>query len=207
MTDIPKLNYGKDGLIPVIVQDCRTNEVLMMAYSNEEAVKLMYETGYTHFWSRSRQKLWKKGEESGHVQKIKSIQADCDDDTLLVRVEQAGGIACHTGNPSCFYKLVYGNLDETAAILPELIRTIRDRKENPTDESYTCKLFKNETKMCKKIVEEAAEVVLAIKDRDNDPDQTDLAGEVADLIYHTLVAIEKEGLDLEKVYSELSERH
>ncbi|MBQ5482977.1 MAG: bifunctional phosphoribosyl-AMP cyclohydrolase/phosphoribosyl-ATP diphosphatase, partial [Candidatus Methanomethylophilus sp.] len=91
MTDIPELTYNKDGLIPVIVQDYRTNEVLMMAYSNEDAVKLMYETGYTHFWSRSRQKLWKKGEESGNVQKIVSIQSDCDDDTLLVRVIQKNG--------------------------------------------------------------------------------------------------------------------
>jgi phosphoribosyl-ATP pyrophosphohydrolase/phosphoribosyl-AMP cyclohydrolase len=207
MTSIPELKYDEKGLIPVIVQDCRTNEVLMMAYSNREAVEKMYETGYTHFWSRSRQKMWKKGEESGHVQKIKSIQADCDSDTLLVRVDQAGGIACHTGTPSCFNKLVYGSTDDTAAIIPELIRTIKDRKENPCDESYTCKLFNNETKMCKKIVEEAAEVVLAIKDRENDPDQTDLAGEVADLLYHTLVAIVKEDLDLGKVYSELSERH
>ena len=202
MTDIPELTYNKDGLIPVIVQDYRTNEVLMMAYSNEEAVRLMYETGYTHFWSRSRQKMWKKGEESGHVQKIKSIQADCDSDTLLVRVDQAGGIACHTGTPSCFNKLVYGSTDDTAAILPELIRTIKDRKENPCDESYTCKLFNNETKMCKKIVEEAAEYVLAIKDKDED----EVAWELADLIYHSLVAAEKEDIDLQKVYEKLAER-
>jgi phosphoribosyl-ATP pyrophosphohydrolase/phosphoribosyl-AMP cyclohydrolase len=202
-----ELKYDDKGLIPVVVQDWLTNEVLMVAWSNAEAVELMKSTGYTHFWSRSRQKMWKKGEESGHVQKIKSIQADCDSDTLLVRVDQAGGIACHTGTPSCFNKLVYGSTDDTAAILPELIRTIKDRKENPCDESYTCKLFNNETKMCKKIVEEAAEVVLAIKDRENDPDQTDLAGEVADLLYHTLVAVVKEDLDLGKVYSELSERH
>ena len=206
MTEIPKLNYDDKGLVPVIVQDYRTNEVLMLAYSNEEAVRLMYETGYTHFWSRSRQKMWKKGEESGHVQRIKSIEADCDADTLLVRVDQTGP-ACHTGHPSCFFTTVEGSTDDTAAIMPELIRTIKDRKENPSEESYTCKLFNNETKMCKKIVEEAAEVVLAIKDRENDPDQTDLAGEVADLIYHTLVAIVKEDLDLGKVYSELSERH
>ncbi|AGI47543.1 phosphoribosyl-ATP pyrophosphohydrolase [Thermoplasmatales archaeon BRNA1] len=202
MTDIPALKYDDKGLIPVIVQDCRTNEVLMMAYSNEEAVRRMYETGYTCFWSRSRQKLWKKGEESGHVQKIKSIQADCDDDTLLVRVEQTG-VACHTGTPSCFSKLVYGDLTETAAIVPDLVRTIKDRKENPCDESYTCKLLGNETKMCKKVVEEAAEVILACKDHDNE----ELAGEVADLLYHTLVLIVKEGLDLEKVYAELWERH
>jgi phosphoribosyl-ATP pyrophosphohydrolase/phosphoribosyl-AMP cyclohydrolase len=103
MTSIPELKYDEKGLIPVIVQDCRTNEVLMMAYSNREAVEKMYETGYTCFWSRSRQKLWKKGEESGNVQRIKSIQADCDDDTLLVTVEQTGA-ACHTGNHSCFFK-------------------------------------------------------------------------------------------------------
>ena len=202
MTEIPKLNYDEKGLIPVIVQDYRTNEVLMMAYSNEEAVKLMYETGYTHFWSRSRQKMWKKGEESGHVQKIRSIQADCDDDTLLVRVEQTG-VACHTGNPSCFFKLIYGNTDQTAAIIPELIRSVEDRKNNPSEESYTCKLFWDETKMCKKIVEEAAEVALAVKDHDED----EIAAETSDLIYHTIVALVKEGVDLGKIYGELTERH
>ncbi len=173
----------------------------MMAYSNREAVEKMYETGYTHFWSRSRQKLWRKGEESGHVQKIKSIQADCDMDSLLVRVEQTGP-ACHTGNPSCFHNLIYGELDETAAVIPDLVRVVKDRKENPVEESYTCKLFRNETKMCKKVVEEAAEVVLAAKDHDND----ELAGEVADLFYHTLVLIVKEDLDIEQVYAELWER-
>ena len=202
MTEIPKLNYDEKGLIPVIVQDYRTNEVLMMAYSNEEAVKLMYETGYTHFWSRSRQKMWKKGEEAGHVQKIRSIQADCDDDTLLVRVEQTG-VACHTGNPSCFFKLIYGNTDQTAAIIPELIRTVEDRKNNPSEESYTCKQFGDESKMCKKIVEEAAEVALAVKDHDED----EIAAETSDLIYHTIVALVKEGVDLGKIYGELTERH
>ena len=201
MTSVPELKYDEKGLIPVIVQDCRTNEVLMMAYSNKEAVEKMYETGYTCFWSRSRQKLWKKGEESGNVQRIKSIQADCDDDTLLVRVEQTG-VACHTGNPSCFHKLIYGDLSETAAIIPDLVRVVKERKKDPSDESYTCKLFRNETKMCKKVVEEAAAVVLACKDHDND----ELAGEVADLFYHTLVLVVKEGLDIEKVYAELWER-
>jgi len=201
MTEIPELVYDEKGLIPVIVQDYRTNEVLMMAYSNEEAVRLMYDTGYTHFWSRSRQKLWKKGEESGHVQKIKSIQADCDSDTLLVRVEQSGA-ACHTGNPSCFFKLVYGSTDDTAAIIPDLVRVIEDRKKNPSDESYTCKLFKDETKMCKKLIEEAAEVALAIKDHDKNEE----ASELSDLIYHALVAVVKEDIPIEKVFAELTER-
>ena len=198
MTD---LEYGKDGLIPVIVQDYLTNEVLMMAWANSDAVDLMKSTGYTHFWSRSRQKMWKKGEESGHVQKIVSIHTDCDSDTLLVRVEQTGA-ACHTGAPSCFYKNVYGNADGTAEMIAELLRTIKDRKENPADESYTCKLFNDENKMCKKIVEEATEFILAIKNKDDD----EIAAELADLIYHTLVAVVAEDIDLSKTYAELAGR-
>ena len=198
MTD---LKYDSNGLIPVIVQDSTTGEVLMMAWSNEEAVRLMKETGYTHFWSRSRKKLWKKGEESGHVQRIVSMQTDCDADTLLVRVKQEG-VACHTGKPSCFYDLIYGELDETSAIIPDLKRVIHDRKVNPEEGSYTGKLFNDETKMCKKIVEEAAEFVLAIKDKEED----EVAWELADLIYHTMVAIEKTGLPMEEVYRKLSER-
>ena len=197
-----ELKYDDKGLIPVVVQDSTTSEVLMVAWANEEAVKLMKETGYTHFWSRSRQKLWKKGEESGHFQKIVSIQTDCDADTLLVRVIQ-DGVACHTGSPSCFYDLQYGNLDETSAIIPELKRTIHDRMENPEEGSYTCKLFNNETKMCKKVVEEATEYILAIKDGDIDEE----AGELADLIYHAMVAAEKSGLPMSKVFEKLSERH
>ena len=197
-----ELKYDSNGLIPVVVQDSTTNEVLMVAWSNAEAVELMKSTGYTHFWSRSRQKLWKKGEESGHVQRIVSIQTDCDADTLLVRVEQEG-VACHTGKPSCFNDVIYGSLDGTMAILPELKRTIHDRMVNPDEGSYTCKLFNNETKMCKKVVEEATEYILAIKDGDIDEE----AGELADLIYHAMVAAEKSGLPMPKVFEKLSERH
>ncbi len=196
-----ELTYDEKGLIPVVVQDHITNEVLMVAWANEEAVGLMQSTGYTHFWSRSRQKLWKKGEESGHVQKIVSIQTDCDNDTLLVRVEQ-NGVACHTGAPSCFFKTIKGNPECTAAIIPELMRVIKDRKANPSDESYTCKLFNDETKMCKKIVEESAEFVLAIKDKDDD----EIAWELADLIYHTMVAVVGKDIDLSKTYDKLAER-
>lgn len=198
MTD---LKFDDKGLITVVVQDWITNEVLMVAWANQEAVDLMKSTGYTHFWSRSRQKLWQKGEESGHVQKIKSIQTDCDADTLLVRVEQTGA-ACHTGTPSCFNEVIYGDTSETMAILPELRRVIKDRHENPEEGSYTCKLFNDETRMCKKVIEEAGEFVLAIKDKDED----EMAWELADLIYHTMVAIEKSGLSMEKVYEKLSER-
>ena len=197
-----EFKFDDKGLIPVVVQDHITGEVLMVAWANEEAVEKMKETGYTHFWSRSRQKLWKKGEESGNVQKIVSIQSDCDDDTLLVRVIQANGVACHTGNPTCFYKTVYGDPMQTSMIIAELRRVIHDRKVNPEEGSYTCKLFNDETKMCKKIVEEAAEYVLAIKDKDED----EVAWELADLIYHSLVAAEKENIDLQKVYEKLAER-
>ena len=198
MTD---LKFDDNGLITVVVQDWLTNEVLMVAWANQEAVDLMHSTGYTHFWSRSRQKLWKKGEESGHVQKIKSIQTDCDADTLLVRVEQTG-VACHTGTPSCFNRVVYGGTEQTMAIIPDLMRVIKDRHENPEEGSYTCKLFNDETRMCKKIIEEAGEFALAIKDKDED----EMAWELADLIYHSLVAVEKTGLSREKVYEKLSER-
>ena len=198
MTD---LKFDDNGLITVVVQDWLTNEVLMVAWANQEAVDLMHSTGYTHFWSRSRQKLWKKGEESGHGQKIKSIQTDCDADTLLVRVEQTG-VACHTGTPSCFNRVVYGGTEQTMAIIPDLMRVIKDRHENPEEGSYTCKLFNDETRMCKKIIEEAGEFALAIKDKDED----EMAWELADLIYHSLVAVEKTGLSMEKVYEKLSER-
>ncbi len=195
------LKYDKDGLIPVVVQDHITNEILMVAWANEEAFKLMMDTGYTHFWSRSRQKLWKKGEESGHVQEIVSIQLDCDSDTLLARVRQIGP-ACHTGSPSCFSEVIYGSTEGTMDIIPKLKRTIEDRLENPVEGSYTCQLFADENKMCKKIVEEAGEVILAIKDKD----ENEMAWELADLIYHTMVAITKTGLPMEKVYEKLEER-
>lgn len=195
------LKYDANGLIPVVVQDRITNEVLMVAWANEEAVGLMESTGYTHFWSRSRQKLWKKGEESGNVQKIVSIQTDCDADTLLVRVEQTG-VACHLGRPSCFDETLYGTTEGTMTVIPDLARVIRDRKENPSVESYTCKLMNNETQMCKKVVEEAAEFVLSVKGKDIDSASVELA----DLIYHIMVVVEAKGIPVEKTYEELSER-
>jgi phosphoribosyl-AMP cyclohydrolase / phosphoribosyl-ATP pyrophosphohydrolase len=199
MTD---LKYDGNGLIPVVVQDHITGQVLMVAWANEEAVSLMKSTGYTHFWSRSRQKMWKKGEESGHLQKIVSLQIDCDADTILARVEQVGGIACHLGRPSCFDEVIYGDTEKTSAIIPDLKAVIDDRRDNPSEDSYTCKLMSDETRMCKKIVEESAEFVLAIKDGDVD----EMAWELADMIYHTMVAVEKTGLPMEKVFEKLSER-
>jgi len=193
--------FDANGLIPVIVQDHVTNEVLMMAYANEQAYQDMLRTGRTHFYSRSRQAQWMKGETSGHVQDIVSIQLDCDNDTLLVRVKQTG-MACHLNRMSCFDEVVYGDKEGTASILPELLRVIRERKANPTDESYTCKLFADENKRLKKVVEEAGEVLLAAKDRD--PEEQ--SWEVADLIYHLMVAVEGMEVGWEDVYRKLAER-
>jgi phosphoribosyl-AMP cyclohydrolase / phosphoribosyl-ATP pyrophosphohydrolase len=194
--------FNDEDLIPVIVQDAGTNEVLMLAYANEESYNKMIETGKTHFWSRSRQKLWMKGETSGHVQDIVSIQADCDADTLLIRVRQTGN-ACHLERPSCFDEAVYGDLDRTAAILPELKRVIRDRKEHPQEGSYTNQLLSNEDKCLKKVIEEAGEFALAAKGNDRQAQ----IWEAADLIYHQMVAFERLDLPLDEVYKKLSERH
>lgn len=195
------LKFDKDGLIPVIVQDAYTNEVLMMAFANEEAYLKMLETGRTHFWSRSRGKLWMKGETSGNVQDIVSIQLDCDSDSLLVRVRQTGS-ACHLDRPSCFEELLFGDLAGTAAIIPELRRVIRDRKERPKEGSYTNKLLEDGNKLAKKIVEEAAEVALASRDDDTEAQ----AWEVADLLYHLMVMIERLELPPEDVFRQLSGR-
>ena len=198
-----KLDFEKcGGLIPAIAQDWQTGEVLMLAYINQEAWEETLKSGNATYWTRSRQKLWKKGEESGNVQQIVSIQSDCDDDTLLVRVIQKNDCACHTGSPTCFFKTIYGDPSATSMILAELKRVIHDRMVNPDEGSYTCKLFKDETKMCKKIVEEATEYVLAIKDKDKD----ETAWELADLIYHVMVAMEKEDVDMKDVYEKLAER-
>lgn len=193
--------FDANGLVPVIVQDHETNEVLMMAYANEEAYRQMLKTGYTHFYSRSRQSQWKKGETSGHVQEIVSIQLDCDQDTLLVRVKQTG-VACHLERMSCFDEVVYGDLEGTMAVVPELLRVIRDRKANPVEGSYTSKLFADEDKRLKKVVEEAAEVLLAAKNHQS----KEQSWEVADLLYHLMVAVEGMEVKWEDVYRKLAER-
>jgi phosphoribosyl-ATP pyrophosphohydrolase/phosphoribosyl-AMP cyclohydrolase len=196
------LKFNADGLIPAIVQDAETNEVLMMAWVNQESYDRMLSTGRTHFWSRSRQKLWMKGEESGHVQDIVSIQTDCDNDTLLIRVRQTGN-ACHLDRPSCFDEVLYGDLSGTAAIIPELRRIIRDRKEHPKEGSYTNQLLSNGDKVLKKVVEEAGELAIAGKGKDHDGE----VWEAADLIYHQMVLYEYLGLPMSEVYRKLSDRH
>jgi phosphoribosyl-AMP cyclohydrolase / phosphoribosyl-ATP pyrophosphohydrolase len=200
---VETIRYDERGLVPAIVQDYLDGTVLMMAWMNRESLLKTLERGETWFWSRSRQEFWHKGATSGHVQKVRSIRYDCDSDALLVGVEQVGDIACHTGERSCFHQ-VYGNIvPPPGDSLSQLFQVICDRRDNPNENSYTCKLLAGgDNKILKKIGEESAEVVMACKDDDRDA----IAGEVADLFYHTLVALAHHNVDLKDVYRKLQER-
>lgn len=196
-----KPDFQKQALIPVIVQDYQTKQVLMMAYTNEEAYQKMIESGETWFWSRSRQKLWHKGEESGHFQKVKGMRLDCDQDTLLVFVEQTGN-ACHTGAYSCFYDEVIPFDDSD--IFADLEKQIADRKAHPVEKSYTNYLLdQGVDKVLKKVGEEASEVIIASKNLD----KTELLGEIDDLLYHLFVLMNQTDLSLEEVRQKARERH
>ncbi|NES72199.1 MAG: bifunctional phosphoribosyl-AMP cyclohydrolase/phosphoribosyl-ATP diphosphatase HisIE, partial [Okeania sp. SIO2D1] len=176
---------------------------LMMAWMNQGALQKTLETGQTWFWSRSRQQFWHKGATSGHFQNIKWMRYDCDSDTLLVGVEQVGDIACHKGERSCFH-LVDGEVVKPPAdMLSQLFDVICDRRDHPQEGSYTCKLFAGgDNKILKKIGEESAEVVMACKDDEKEA----IASEVADLFYHTLVALAQHNVELRDVYRKLDER-
>ena len=196
-----KPDFQKQALIPVIVQDYQTKQVLMMAYTNEEAYQKMLESGETWFWSRSRQKLWHKGEESGHFQKVKGMRLDCDQDTLLVFVEQTGN-ACHTGAYSCFYDEVIPFDDSD--IFADLEKQIADRKAHPVEKSYTNYLLdQGVDKVLKKVGEEASEVIIASKNSD----KTELLGEIDDLLYHLFVLMNQTDISLEEVRQKARERH
>ena len=200
---LDQLRYDDRGLIPAIVQDYLDGTVLMMAWMNRESLAKTLETGRTWFWSRSRQELWPKGDTSGHVQNIKSVRYDCDSDALLFTVEQIGDIACHKGERSCFHQVDDGKIAPPADTLSQVFGVICDRKLNPNPKSYTCQLFEGgDNKILKKIGEESAEVVMAFKD----DDPADIAGEVADLFYHTLVALAHHDVDIKQVYRKLQER-
>jgi phosphoribosyl-AMP cyclohydrolase / phosphoribosyl-ATP pyrophosphohydrolase len=200
---VDQIRYNDQGLVPAIVQDYLDGTVLMMAWMNHESLTKTMETGETWFWSRSRQEFWHKGESSGHLQKVRSLRYDCDSDALLVTVEQIGDIACHTGERSCFHQVEGQKVAPLADTLSQVFEVICDRRDNPNDESYTCKLFAGgDNKILKKIGEESAEVVMACKDDDQDA----IAGEVADLLYHTLVALAHHNVDLKAVYRKLQQR-
>ena len=189
--------FGDDGLIPAVVQDYRTREVLTVAYMNTEALRLTLELGETHFWSRSRKKLWRKGETSGNVQKVRAVRLDCDQDTVLVEVEPQGP-ACHTGSFSCFN--VEPALD---GILSELFALIVSRKELRPEGSYTTKLFdKGLDKIVQKVGEEAVETVIAAKNTSNQR----IVEETSDLLYHLLVMLVEKGVGLDEIQQELRKR-
>jgi phosphoribosyl-AMP cyclohydrolase / phosphoribosyl-ATP pyrophosphohydrolase len=200
---IERIKYDERGLVPAIVQDYLDGTVLMMAWMNAESLQKTLDTGETWFWSRSRQEFWHKGATSGHLQYVKDIRYDCDSDALLVTVEQIGDIACHTGERSCFHQIAGTKTAPPADTLSDLYQTICDRRDNPREGSYTQTLFAGgDNKILKKIGEEAAEVVMACKD--DDPDQ--IAGEVADLFYHALVAIAHHRVSIRDVYRKLQSR-
>jgi phosphoribosyl-ATP pyrophosphohydrolase/phosphoribosyl-AMP cyclohydrolase len=200
---VDQIRYDERGLVPAIVQDYLDGTVLMMAWMNQESLQKTLETGETWFWSRSRSQLWHKGETSGHLQKVRSLRYDCDSDCLLVTVEQIGDIACHTGERSCFHQVDGTKAAPLADTLSQVFDVICDRRDNPTETSYTCKLFAGgDNKILKKIGEEAAEVVMACKDDDKDA----IASEVADLFYHTLVALAHHDVGVKEVYRKLQER-
>ncbi|MEM7725343.1 MAG: bifunctional phosphoribosyl-AMP cyclohydrolase/phosphoribosyl-ATP diphosphatase HisIE [Cyanobacteria bacterium P01_A01_bin.45] len=200
---IEQIRYNEQGLVPAIVQDYLDGTVLMMAWMNRDSVQKTLQTQETWFWSRSRQELWHKGATSGHVQKVKTIRYDCDSDAILVGVEQIGDIACHTGERSCFHQVDTQKNPPPADTLSQVFSVICDRRDNPVEKSYTCKLLKGgDNKILKKIGEESAEVVMACKD--DSPEE--IASEVADLFYHTLTALAHHKVDIKEVYRKLQER-
>ena len=218
MIDYEKLKWGADGLIPAIVQDNRTEEVLMLAYMNKESLAKTMETGETVFWSRSRKALWHKGETSGHFQKVLAAFYDCDGDTLLFRVEQTGA-ACHEGDKSCFHyaledlgtpregtrTLLGGEggiaLGKRLAMLEQVIA---DRYENRPEGAYTTYLFeKGIDKILKKVGEETAEVIIGAKN----PGPDEVIYEASDLFYHLLVLFKEKGVKIDDIEQELAKRY
>lgn len=203
MTEIDQLKFDEKGLIPAVIVEAGTHQLLMVAYMNRESLKISMETGKTCFWSRSRQELWTKGETSGNYQHIVSITADCDLDTLKV-VAEKDGPACHTGAETCFFNPVYQDEAKSDFTPDALMELIRGRKTNPQEGSYTTYLFqKGLDKILKKIGEESTEVIIAAKD--NDPKET--IYEISDLVYHVMVMMIEQGISLEDIRKELASRH
>jgi len=209
---INNVDFDKqDGLIPVIAQDHITNEVLMLAYMNKEALELTLKTNFAHYFSRSKQRIWKKGESSNHTQEVQSISIDCDNDTVLLKIIQ-NGVACHTGRKSCFFTDLKTNVissdievDTTEAygVIDTLYHTIQEKKNDDPKKSYTAKLLQGkENSMLKKIVEEAGEFTYAVKDNDTE----EIIYEGADLMYHCLVALASKNISPDRIKQELTRR-
>ena len=212
MDQINTIDWEKmNGLIPVVTQDSTSNEVLMLAYMDKEALSLTLKTKQAHYFSRSKQRIWKKGESSGHLQDVKNIMIDCDNDTILLKVKQTG-VACHTGRKSCFFtdlesskeKLdIEVNTASTYGVIDNLYHVIESRKNDDPKTSYTAKLLKGkENSMLKKIVEEAGEFTFAVKDNDEE----EIIYEAADIVYHMLVAMASKNVNPDRVKQELARR-
>ncbi len=203
MIDINTLKFDQNGLIPAIVVDARTKKVLTLAYMNEESLKISIEKELTCFYSRSRQKLWLKGETSGNYQHIVSITADCDGDALVVSVEPDGP-ACHTGAESCFHHPLFASEQRNEFSYEGLMALIEGRKNDKKEGSYTTYLFeKGLDKILKKVGEECTEVIIAAKA----DDQKETVYEIADLAYHVMVLMIEMGISLEDIREELASRH
>lgn len=203
--DFDELKTNEAGLIPVVVQDYKTGEVLMMAWMNRESFEKTYKTGTMTYFSRSRNELWVKGETSGHYQYLRSMYVDCDEDTLLAKVKQVG-VACHTGARSCFFREILSRgCGETnpLKIFTEVMDVINDRKKNPKKGSYTTYLFEQGIdKVLKKCGEEAAEVIIAAKN----PDKEEIKYEIADYLYHVMVLMSMKDITWDDIIKELANR-
>jgi len=208
--NIGDIKFDEKGLVPVVVQDAENGQVLMFAYANKEAIEKTMETRRAHFWSRSRHKLWQKGEESGNFQEVNDIFLDCDGDTVLLLVKQKG-VACHTGKRSCFFTSLNGDeknapsfgkvgMDKT---LEDVYQIIEDRKRNPRDGSYVSGLFnKGLDAILKKVGEEAGETIIAVKNKNKD----EVVYETTDLWFHTLVALAYFEITPDDIYQEMGRR-
>ena len=203
MIDISTLKFDEKGLIPAVVVDTETKKVLTVAYMNAESLQISMEKGLTCFFSRSRQKLWLKGETSGNVQHIVKITADCDRDALVVEVRKEGP-ACHLGTDSCFNEVIFEGEEPPAFQYPDLMEMLEGRKAQPKEGSYTTYLFeKGLDKMLKKVGEETTEVIIAAKDGD----KPNTIYEIGDLMYHVMVLMVEMGISLDDIYSEMASRH
>jgi phosphoribosyl-ATP pyrophosphohydrolase/phosphoribosyl-AMP cyclohydrolase len=203
---ISKIDFKKgNGLVPAIIQDDSTDEVLMQAYMNEETLRLTLKTGKTHFWSRTRKKIWLKGEESGHHSLVQNAILDCDDDALVFKVQQIGPI-CHTGEKSCFHNPI-AKIEESisdARILERIYEIIKERKEGDYERSYVNDLIKKgEGTILDKISEEAAELLLAVKEEP----KSRIISEAADLIFHIMIVLASKNIELDELFKEFNDRH
>ncbi len=211
MSDPAGLRWDERGLIPAVVQETETGEVLMVAWMSRESLDATRRTGLTHFWSRSREALWQKGETSGHAQHVDGLYADCDQDTLLVQVHQ-DGVACHTGARTCFFTRLAaepGAAPKGGAAGPGTLevveRVLQERKVAPPAGSYVARLYEGgEPRICRKIGEEATEVITAALGGEGDER---VVSEVADLWFHTMVLLARRGVPLRRVFAELDRRH